>query len=420
MEMNLRIIPLFLIGISSPSFADVYNRQILPLGETEAFMGNTGTGGSVDTGAIYYNPAALAGITHSRMAVTGSTYLSYGVKADSIARIDTPAQNIPYQANGFNTIPASYVLTYALDQSVIAFSVLVPDSLQLENRSNFTTTNTKGVIVQSYKYSDLWVGGSYAKRIDEKWSVGGTLFGIQHSESSLANTEVDLPTTANSLVGSINRSDLSTFGFSLNLGVLYELSHEINLGLRMQTPLLNISNHADTLVNTRTVNAGVVTAVNEDLPNGSARYQLPLDTTIGARFRPTDSWSIYSDISFQVGTQYTQLPGSSIDSEITTDPSFRYAVGTEFKLSEKFPARFGLFYNPSALHQFQNNGKSQTRIDYFGLTGGVSYVIEHIETSVGMFYISGNGQSTTDGVPGNEAKYAATGVGALISTSYSF
>jgi len=383
-------------------------------------MANTGTGGIADTGAVYYNPAALASIAHSRMAVTGSTYLSFGIKADSVARIDTPAQDVPYQANGFNTIPASYVLTYALDHAVIAFSVLVPDSLQLENRANFTTTNTKGVIAQSYKYSDLWLGASYATRIDSEWSVGATLFGIHHAESSLVDMEVDFPNTANSIVSSINRSDVGTMGFSLNFGVLYELSKAINLGLRIQTPLLNISNRADTLINTRTVNAGVLTSTDEDHPNGSANYQLPLDTTLGARFRPADGWDIYTDLSFQVGAQYTALPDSSIDSEVSTDPTFRYAVGTRVLITEKIPARFGLFYNPSALHQFKNNGKSQTKVDCFGITGGLSYIIEHVETGVGLFYISGTGQSTSDGAPGDASKYAMTGVGALISTSYRF
>ena len=61
-------------------------------------MANSGTGGSADTGAVYYNPAALTGISRSRVSVTGSTYLSFRTKADSIAKIDTPATDIPYEA----------------------------------------------------------------------------------------------------------------------------------------------------------------------------------------------------------------------------------------------------------------------------------------------------------------------------------
>ena len=420
--MKQLIVPIFiLLGlITSNAFADIYNRQILPLGEGEAFMANTGTGGCADTGAVYYNPAGLIGIIHSRMAVTGSTYLSFGIKADSIARVDTPPQNISYEAKGFNTIPASYVLTYILDQAVIAFSVLIPDSLQFDNRSNFKTTNTQGVIIESYRTSDLWVGGSFAKRIDEKWSVGGTLFGIQHSETSLTEAMIDIPTSANSLVSSISRSDFSVFGFSLNLGVLYKFSDVVSFGLRLQTPLVSVSNHANTLVNGRTVATGVVTASDEDHPIGTAQYQLPLDTTLGARFHPTESWNIYSDISFQAGTQYTELPGSSITSDVNTDPTFRYSVGTEFKITDKIPVRFGLFYNPSALHQFKNNGQSQTKINYFGITSGLSYIVEHVETGLGFFYISGSGQSTTDGAPGNAANYTASGFGALLSTAYYF
>jgi hypothetical protein len=414
------ILSLIFLAVEAQSHADIYNRQILPLGETEAFMANTGTGGAPDTGAIYYNPAALTRITHSKMAVTGSTYLSFKINADSLVRLDTPPQDIPYQASGFNTIPASYVIAHNFESWSGAISILVPDSLQLENRTNFTTTNTKGLIVQSTKYSELWVGGTFAKNIDSEWSVGGTLFGVQYSNSNFIETEVDIPTAVNTMVVSTTRYAFSTFGFSLNMGILYEPSKVLSLGLRLQTPLLNVSNHADSLVNTRTITNGVITSVDEDRPNGLARYQLPLDTTLGAKFRATDHWNLYTDLSFQVATHYSQLVDSTIDSGIKTDPTFRYSVGTELTQIEKFPIRLGFYYNPSALHDFENNGKSQTKIDYIGVTGGLSYLGAQSESSFGIFYISGSGKTTITGAPGDEAKYTANGVGGMLSSSYRF
>ena len=173
-------------------------------------------------------------------------------------------------------------------------------------------------------------------------------------------------------------------------------------------------------MNTRVVDGGVITSTDEDHPNGSAKYQLPLDTTLGARFHPLDQWDIYTDISFQLGTTYSKIPNSTLNSEVKTDPTFRYNLGTEFKPAEHFPIRLGFFYNPSALHDFSNNGQSQNKSDFMGYTAGFSYHTEHVESGLGFFYISGSGKSTTNGAPGNDSNYAASGTGAVLTSAYYF
>jgi hypothetical protein len=139
----------FLAGGTSAS-ADIYNRQIIPLGEREAFMGNAGTGDSADTGAVYYNPAGLAALGANRASVTGAVYLSFKTHTDATATFDNT--HIPYDASGFITIPASYTAAIRRENYALAFSVLVPESLEVENKADIKTPNTTGNILQSYQW----------------------------------------------------------------------------------------------------------------------------------------------------------------------------------------------------------------------------------------------------------------------------
>lgn len=45
------------LALARPAHAQLsYNTNILPLGDKEALLGNTGTGGLGSTGAVFYNP----------------------------------------------------------------------------------------------------------------------------------------------------------------------------------------------------------------------------------------------------------------------------------------------------------------------------------------------------------------------------
>ena len=60
MTVFSRIVLVFSVFTSlSVQAQNVNNLNLLPLGDKESLMGNTGTGGVHSTGAVFYNPAAL-------------------------------------------------------------------------------------------------------------------------------------------------------------------------------------------------------------------------------------------------------------------------------------------------------------------------------------------------------------------------
>src|SRR5690242_2815844 len=109
--------------------AGIENRNIIPFGEREAILGNTGTAGVPSTGAVYYNPAALAQLENSRIAVSGSTYAQQETTTGNFARIDNT--DLPYSNSGFNAIPSTVISVFRNDDWIFSYFILVPESARL-------------------------------------------------------------------------------------------------------------------------------------------------------------------------------------------------------------------------------------------------------------------------------------------------
>jgi long-subunit fatty acid transport protein len=422
MEMNLRrplsiLSPFMVFFACCPqalAFNSNSNRQIIPLGE--AFMGNAGVGRATDTGAVYYNPAGLTDMTSGRVSVSSSVYADFNYRYDGAFYIDST--NVGYKASGFNTIPSFYAASYKLADWYAALSILVPNSLQFENRVPFTTLSTNSDIVQTLRTSDLWLGLSLAHKIDERWSLGVSLFGIQHQEAQTLGTDIQYPAAplANLNTG-LDQTTLSTMGLSAVVGVSFVATDWLRFGLRAQTALIQVYGQADTYEANHTVKAGAITTTGENLQGTPANYRLPFDFTLGTALTPSDWFALLVDVSLQLGASYDSIPGSLLSESVDLSPTPRVNVGLEFKPAQWMPLRFGFYYNPSA------NGGDQTVEGYetenfTGLTAGLSVKTAKVETGVGGFYIWSSGQVTPYGAPGTTSPASIRGVGGLLTASY--
>ena len=91
----------------SPSWADFKNHNLLPMGEKEAFRGNTGTGIRGSAGAAYYNPAGLASLKGARISLSGTTFLYFDSQTDKLIYLDST--DLAYKEFGFSSVPSSLV-----------------------------------------------------------------------------------------------------------------------------------------------------------------------------------------------------------------------------------------------------------------------------------------------------------------------
>ena len=412
---------LALAGAFTPS-AHAYNsnsnRQIIPLGETEAFLGNAGVGRANDTGAVYYNPSGLAELSSGRVSVTGSAYLSFDTRTDGAFFVDQTT--VGYEASGFNTIPAFYVAAYKMDDWVTAISVLVPNSLQVESRSPFTTPSTQSTIIAATKSSDLWIGLSAARKVDEHWNLGVTLFAIQHQEATTVGLDMTFPANpTTSLTTSMEQVTLATIGLSATFGITYLPDDpQWRFGLRAQTSLVQLGGNADTFISSHKETGGVIASTVEDKRATEAHYQLPFDFTLGSAYIANDWLTVLADVSMQLGADYSSIPGSTVTEQVNLKPTPRFNLGMEFKTAKWMQLRTGFFYNPSANGQ-DSNTPGYSAEDFYGLTAGIGINSAKVRTGVGVFYVWSSGQSIPTGSPSTTpSKSNSRGTGLVLTTSF--
>jgi long-subunit fatty acid transport protein len=400
-------------SVAQVARGDNNNPNLVPLGEAESFLGNAGVGRANDTGAVYYNPAGLAELEAGRISVSGAVYMSVSTHYETYLHLDNT--DVPFDASGFVTIPSTYVATRRFGDWTCALSVLVPQSLELNNRLPFMTPNGQGNIVYSQSDSEQWIGLSAAHKLDERWSIGVTVFGVRHEEIATVGFDFEAPVAMTSTT-ILAQSDFSSIGFLGTLGVSYLATNWLRFGLRAQTAFAQVSGNESFF---RVVHTPGSQAQTDDV-NGAANYGLPFDFSLGSAVRPADWFTLLTDVSLQLGMSYSSFPASStLNSTVTLKPTPRFNMGMEFKPAPMLPVRLGLFYNPSA-----NGGnpgdQGFSKQDFYGLTGGVGLDDVHVKTTLGGFYAWSTGLITPLLANGDRASQSTRAAGALLTTTYSF
>jgi len=388
------------------------NPNLIPFGETESFLGNAGVARANDTGAVYYNPSGLAELESGRISVSGAVYMSFSVQYQAALNIDNT--NIPLSVSGFDTIPSTYVATRRFGDWVGAFSVLVPTSMILSDHVSFTTPNTTTNVVYTTQTSDLWVGLSLAHKLGEHWSLGATVFGMQHSETDVIGVDIE---NGNVFGTNLERTSLDALGLSAVVGATYIATDWLRFGARAQTPFIQVHGSGDTYIVTHPLTGASST---ENVQGGGGNYGKPFDFSLGTAVSPAPWFTLLADVSLQLGLSFTEFPSSTQFNDVTsykTTP--RFNVGAELSPDPSYPIRVGFFYDPNT-----NSGSpgdpGYAGEDFFGLTAGVGFASPHVRTSVGGFYLWSNGQATVSGTDNSVAPYNSRAFGALLTTAYAF
>jgi hypothetical protein len=393
--------------------ADNANPNVIPLGQNESFLGNTGVGRPDDTGAVYYNPAGLAEVGAGQVSLSGTVYASVHEHYDGFIAVENT--NVPLDESGFEAIPTALVLTRPLGDWVGAFSVLVPISFQFDDHTALAVPNLPTNLIYSTSETEARYGLSIARKLGQRFAVGLSVFGIQHMESIILGLDTVNPSTG-AFATVLERENLSIYGLLATLGISYVASDAVRFGLRMQTAMAQIYGKGESYSITRGA-APMATPLPSENVSGPANYGIPFDFSLGTAVKPTEWLTLLGDVSLQLPTSYQEFPASINNETVTLKTTPRFNVGVEALPAPANPVRLGFYYVPSARSGEPGDPGFQ-RLDYYGLTAGVAMNREHVRTSVGGFYIWANGQATST-APASAA-VSVSGVGAMITTAYVF
>lgn len=402
------------IGASAQS---IYNPNILPLGDKEAMMGNAGTGGFGSTGAVYYNPGALSDVEGTSLSLSGSAYLQFKFSAKPIATI--LGTELEYEASGFQTIPTSVIIVKKVKEWHLAFSALVPMSFNYEGRQTWDIPNEGDPIKikfsQNYKEENFLVGISAARKINDSWSAGVTVFAQNYTYFSSLDFRTELENNPDVIIQDSHREKFSPVSALVVLG-LQKKFNKFNLGLRATLPSIHIMGEAEYYdYQYSNLDPNNVETSQIDVSGEKVAFRSPSDLRVGATYFPTEKWTATLDLSYQFSIDYDIFDDPEIDEEVNSKGNYRINAGVQYMLSDKFGLNGGFAYTPSTLQETDEEfGQDFTSV----FLGGKS-ISKYFETTIGLFYSNGTGSGYSE-IAGGTTTETYEYIGVVLGTNYRF
>ena len=400
-----------------------------------------------DLGAVYYNPARLGLIKKPAFLLNASLYQLTFIKFE-----DGLGENIDVSKSNFGEGPSliagSFNLKF-LNNHRFSYSVLTRNSFDFES---FFRTQNEGEIIENMpgeevfvgqvdinsKFTDLWLGLTWAFTLNPKSSLGITMFASYKSDERLFDMRLQAISKESGNVAILNTSreiNYNTYGLIWKLGYAVEISKTVSFGLTVTTPKAKIGGSGEFV--TQEFLSGIDTTGdgnNNDVFIANAQEGLSVDSKL--------PWSVGAGFGFNFGKLtisvsgewFSEIPKYTL---IQTDPFaaqstgemitnslvdelnsvINYGLGLSYNFNEDLSAYLSFATDFSAvpddisrfvaLDSETNNSTFQS--DIYRMGGGVVFNFKKMEFTVGTTYatsrsefnsiidIPSDGESTVEG-----------------------
>lgn len=364
-------------------FADEYHYNNILIGDRAAGMGGAYTAISDDPSGLYYNPAGIVYAAGSNLSASANAFHMTQTKYNKAITWNDKGVigGNDWVRSSSALLPNFFGIVQPLGKGKVGFSYAVTDST-LENQDQ-VFTNIPGinryVINFNRKDNTYNFGPSYAIKVNDRFSVGATLYAHYRENEWILNRYKDLPTGADwlNVYYQTNESGIKPI-----VGFMWTPIDKLSLGLKMsQTKVFSSDVNVQKMYKTDTSN----TVTRYDLTINE-KQEHPFSTTLGVAYFQTSAFLVSGDLSYYAKTSDPNFG----DKEAT----WNAALGTEYYASERWALRAGLFTN-RANTPVINNGDNN-KLDHVDLYGGslsMTYFTRQSSVTLGGSYSYGAGKA---------------------------
>jgi hypothetical protein len=242
--------------------------------------------------------------------------------------------------------------------------------------------------------------------------VGLSAFGIKRTRSDLLFFQIIRPGEVTEILANL---ETSVIGLSVVAGVHAQVTPEIGVGARVQSPMLGILASGD-YYSTTLVSGPMPGFAETDVELDEVRSPLPVDLGLGVSVRRARGVELAADVNVQLGQEYVEYEAPELSNRVVLEPALRASVGAEIELGELGTARAGLLYNGTAVGELLDPG--DLREDYAGVTGGFAWHSERTTTGLGAFYLRSWGEVIPIGEVARLEPVETSIFGALLTVAY--
>ena len=413
----LLIVVLFYISVI---YSQQGNYKFNNFGNRSILLSGNVTGSVEDLGLVYYNPSRLTEVENLLFAFNAKAYQLTSLKLTNFIDDQTKLESTNFNGaatmaggvfNLFGTRFAYSYLTKSRHEYNLNYSNDLIDSDITEDFPEVTSHNVSLGI--GSKVKDDWSGLTWAYEVNDKLSLGISIFGSIYKYQVTSSVEHIIKSTENDIAFYENMVGFTqkSYGLFIKIGGNYHFQ-KFDLGININLPYLEV--FEDGSFNYKKVIAGVGTDYNQFLESKlsslHSKRKEPLGISIGAGI-PINKSQIHINLDYVSGIkEYSRLDVPNIDTgdNTTTPVNFNetrtsvinFGVGAEIFLSDKFKSYFGFSTDFSAnksnpnLFDISTNETKNNNLgdDFYHLSTGVDWKLSWANIIFGVTYTKGSGE----------------------------
>ena len=369
------------------AWAGESNYQPFIVGERAAGMGGAVVAMADGMDACFYNPAGLGREERNSISVNGTLY---GIQNFSTKDAAFPGEE--FDISSFVTIPTGLSAVKKLREGTAAsFSVFVPAQSSAREIKAFPDRQH----YYNYSHDDqmLLLGPSIGQVVNEKLSIGASVFGIYQTASDFQNLywgDYSYTYTAN--------YKYSVMGVVGTVGAQYQFSTDWFVGIAVTTPSGTVDGNGRIQLSQVMGDEHIASADSLYLDDMDADNGLPAHVRLGLGWQKKGVGSAGLDVTHHLSRNYKWMEGLQ-DGEAVTIWQERKAVtdvqlGGEYWVRNRYPLRAGFFTSFSSATDLDvEDTSTPNQIDLYGVTTSVGVVGENVILNFGLSYVWGEGDA---------------------------
>lgn len=379
----------FLFVGGEKAFAAFSNYNSILIGEQSAGLGGAYTAMFGDAaGAPYYNPAGLAWMNGNSFSSSVSIYKKF----DTVMGKDEDLIKAPLRVNQgfFQSIPSSAGSVIRVNDFNVGLSIVVPDYDTFKGDISTTTTNTSTV---SFLDESLWVGGTAAKQISEKETVGLTLYYTARNYNQTVQDRTINESTNDAKLFSEEKSITGNSVIAI-LGYQIHWTDKFYMGIAFRSPSYEVAGRGSYFRNEISATSGTLNPPQTiSKPAISSRTKVPGKLSLGFAYQE-DKWLVSIDGSVYTPESYYDFSDLNIRSKVEHAMMFNGAIGIQYTYKPWLIFRSGWFTNLTSHKQLDIGDKYGDRVDQLGWAANFTLISkEKIQFTFGGYYNIGRGKS---------------------------